>query len=69
MVKNALANAGDMGAIPGQEDPMCLGATKPVPCSKGGRCSEKPRLSPPRLENCLPSPQREKNPHSTTENK
>ena len=30
VVKNSPANAGDMGLIPGQEDPTCHGATEPV---------------------------------------
>ena len=30
VVKNPLANAGDMGSSPGLEDPTCPGATKPV---------------------------------------
>ena len=30
MVKNSRASAGDTGLIPGQEDPTCRGATKPV---------------------------------------
>ena len=30
MVKNPSANAGDMGLIPGLEDPRCHGATKPT---------------------------------------
>ena len=30
MVKNQSANAGDMGLIPGLEDPRCHGATKPT---------------------------------------
>ena len=29
-MKNLPANAGDMGLIPGPEDPTCLGAAKPV---------------------------------------
>ena len=30
VVKNLPANAGDMSLIPGPEDPICHGATKPV---------------------------------------
>ena len=30
VVKNSLANAGDVSSIPVQEDPTCHGATKPV---------------------------------------
>ena len=30
VVKNLPANAGDMGSIPGPEDPTCRRATKPV---------------------------------------
>ena len=31
MVKNPPANAGDVGLIPGREDPTCCVAIKPVP--------------------------------------
>ena len=30
VVKNLCANTGDLGWTHGQEDPTCLGATKPV---------------------------------------
>ena len=30
VVKNPPANAGDTGSSPGQKDPTCHGATKPV---------------------------------------
>ena len=30
VIKNPPANAGNMGLIPGQEDPTCHGATEPV---------------------------------------
>ena len=31
--KNPAANAGDTGMIPDQEDPTCLGETKPAHCN------------------------------------
>ena len=54
VVKNLPANAGDMGSIPGGEDPTCHRATKPTPqvqslctlepalCNKRSHHSEKP---------------------------
>ena len=52
MDENLPAIAGDMGLIPGLEDSICLGATKPtgtestcqepVLLSKSSHCSEKP---------------------------
>ena len=47
MVKNPPASVGNMGSIPGLEDPTCLGATEPeclelVPHNKKSHCSEEP---------------------------
>ena len=35
MIKNPLCNARDPGLIPGQEDSICLRATKPVYYNRG----------------------------------
>ena len=51
MVKNPPANAGGTGLIPGQEDPTCCGATKPVATTTEAHVLQ--LLKPVRLEPVL----------------